>query len=101
VRGSFKNQACPALSTQRFSFWLSSILPVPYESKHMLLTCTDTVERLKICMALMKVTTAWSQSVHLHANLDPGQGQTPHPNLWQGTLGLHPQTSTLCYRHAQ
>lgn len=44
-----------ALYFQRFSFWLSSILPVPYESKHEILTCRDTVERLKICIELMKV----------------------------------------------
>jgi len=41
---------------ERFSFWLSSILPVPYQDKHDLLTCQDTKQRLRLCSALMRAT---------------------------------------------
>eukprot|EP00283_Hemiselmis_rufescens_P017291 CAMPEP_0173445108 /NCGR_PEP_ID=MMETSP1357-20121228/33607_1 /TAXON_ID=77926 /ORGANISM="Hemiselmis rufescens, Strain PCC563" /LENGTH=260 /DNA_ID=CAMNT_0014411241 /DNA_START=38 /DNA_END=821 /DNA_ORIENTATION=+ len=39
---------------ERFSFWLSSILPVPYGDKHSLLTCLNTKQRLSLCRDLMR-----------------------------------------------
>uniref|UniRef100_A0A7S1E1Q8 Uncharacterized protein n=1 Tax=Hemiselmis andersenii TaxID=464988 RepID=A0A7S1E1Q8_HEMAN len=42
--------------SERFSFWLSSILPVPYGDKHCLLTCLNTTERLTLCRDLMRTS---------------------------------------------
>jgi len=43
---------------QKLSFWLSSVLPIPYEFKHSLLTTRSTRDRLGACRRLMEESLA-------------------------------------------
>mmetsp|Transcript_31639 Transcript_31639/g.84605 ORF Transcript_31639/g.84605 Transcript_31639/m.84605 type:complete len:318 (-) Transcript_31639:260-1213(-) len=40
---------------EKFSFWISSILPIPYEDKQALLETSNTEERLSFCMQIMSL----------------------------------------------
>eukprot|EP00292_Cryptomonas_paramecium_P009071 CAMPEP_0113709752 /NCGR_PEP_ID=MMETSP0038_2-20120614/29754_1 /TAXON_ID=2898 /ORGANISM="Cryptomonas paramecium" /LENGTH=253 /DNA_ID=CAMNT_0000635689 /DNA_START=361 /DNA_END=1119 /DNA_ORIENTATION=+ /assembly_acc=CAM_ASM_000170 len=70
---------------EKFSFWISSILPIPYEDKQALLETSNTEERLSFCMQIMSlaITSGGGSSGNV-----PGRGCRPAAHAFTLALAI-------------